>query len=88
MQFNRQRRAFITLVSGCAAMWPLAVRAQQPAMPVIGYLSPGLSDATRSACGLAQSAMGPFYCPNDKKVYLDTAFFQDLERRFHGCDGS
>ena len=42
--------------------------------------------ATRSACGLAQSAMGPFYCPNNQKVYLDTAFFQDLERRFHGCD--
>ena len=44
------------------------------------------SGATRSACGLAQSAMGPFYCPNDQKVYLDTAFFQDLERRFRGCD--
>jgi hypothetical protein len=44
------------------------------------------SDATRSACGFAQSAMGPFYCPNDRKVYLDTAFFQDLERRFRGCD--
>ena len=44
------------------------------------------SGATDSACGLAQSAMGPFYCPNDRKVYLDTSFFQDLERRFHGCD--
>lgn len=44
------------------------------------------SDATRSACGFAQSAMGPFYCPNDRKVYLDTAFFQALERRFRGCD--
>jgi predicted metalloprotease len=44
------------------------------------------SGATRSACGFAQSAMGPFYCPNDQKVYLDTSFFQDLERRFHGCD--
>src|SRR5215468_7471757 len=44
------------------------------------------SGATRSACGFAQSAMGPFYCPNDHKVYLDTAFFQDLERRFRGCD--
>ena len=44
------------------------------------------SGATRSACGIAQSAMGPFYCPNDQKVYLDTAFFQDLERRFRGCD--
>lgn len=46
------------------------------------------SGATVSACGLAQSAMGPFYCPNDQKVYLDTSFFQDLERRFHGCADS
>jgi predicted metalloprotease len=44
------------------------------------------SGATRSACGFAQSAMGPFYCPIDQKVYLDTAFFQDLERRFRGCE--
>jgi predicted metalloprotease len=53
------------------------------------YQAPTLvmfSGATRSACGFAQSAMGPFYCPNDQKVYLDTAFFQDLERRFRGCD--
>jgi len=53
------------------------------------YSAPTLvmfSGATRSACGLAQSAMGPFYCSNDQKVYLDTAFFQDLERRFRGCD--
>jgi predicted metalloprotease len=44
------------------------------------------SGATRSDCGAAQSAMGPFYCPNDHKVYLDTSFFQDLERRFRACD--
>jgi predicted metalloprotease len=44
------------------------------------------SGATRSGCGFAQSAMGPFYCPNDHKVYLDTSFFQDLERRFRACD--
>jgi uncharacterized protein len=44
------------------------------------------SGVTRSACGFAQSAMGPFYCPNDRKVYLDTSFFQDIERRFHACD--
>ena len=44
------------------------------------------SGATRSACGFAQAAMGPFYCPNDRKVYLDTSFFADLERRFRACD--
>jgi predicted metalloprotease len=44
------------------------------------------SEVTRSGCGFAQSAMGPFYCPLDRKVYLDTSFFRDLERRFHGCD--
>jgi uncharacterized protein len=53
------------------------------------YVPPTLvmySGATVSACGYAQSAMGPFYCPNDQKVYLDTSFFQDLERRFGGCN--
>ena len=44
------------------------------------------SGATQSACGFAQAAMGPFYCPVDQKVYLDTSFFQDLERRFRACD--
>ena len=53
------------------------------------YQAPTLvmfSDATRSVCGFAQSAVGPFYCPNDRKVYLDTSFFRDLERRFGACD--
>jgi uncharacterized protein len=43
------------------------------------------SGATPSACGTAQSAMGPFYCPNDRKVYLDTAFFREIEQQLHGC---
>jgi predicted metalloprotease len=40
------------------------------------------SDAVRSACGTAQSAVGPFYCPADQKVYLDLEFFRDLRERF------
>jgi predicted metalloprotease len=41
------------------------------------------TQATRSACGLGQAAMGPFYCPNDEKLYVDLAFYQDLRTRFH-----
>ena len=44
------------------------------------------SGATQSGCGFAQSAMGPFYCPNDQKVYLDTRFLEDLEQRVGACD--
>ncbi|HMN51125.1 MAG: neutral zinc metallopeptidase [Xanthobacteraceae bacterium] len=42
-------------------------------------------NATRSACGYAQSAMGPFYCPPEQAVYLDTSFFQDLQRKLGAC---
>jgi predicted metalloprotease len=45
------------------------------------------SRAVQSACGMAQSATGPFYCPNDQRIYMDTSFFQDIERRFRGCSG-
>ena len=38
--------------------------------------------AVRSACGLGQAAMGPFYCPGDQKVYIDLSFFRDLKNRF------
>jgi predicted metalloprotease len=39
-------------------------------------------DAVESGCGFAQSATGPFYCPQDGKVYLDLGFFSELDRRF------
>src|SRR6516164_4903933 len=39
-------------------------------------------------CGMAQSAMGPFYCPPDRTIFLDTSFFREVETRFHGCSGS
>lgn len=38
----------------------------------------------RSGCGTAQAAMGPFYCPEDRKVYLDLSFFQEMQRKLGG----
>jgi len=38
--------------------------------------------AVKSACGLGQAAMGPFYCPGDHKVYIDLSFYSDLKNRF------
>ncbi|MBL8790794.1 MAG: neutral zinc metallopeptidase [Rhizobiales bacterium] len=48
------------------------------------YPKPGLvlfSGFTQSACGMAQSAMGPFYCPRDKKIYIDLSFYQDMKSK-------
>src|SRR5438270_638450 len=41
------------------------------------------SESDQSGCGAAQSAMGPFYCPTDKNIYLDTQFFTELAQRFN-----
>ena len=41
------------------------------------------SDGIRSACGMGMSAMGPFYCPNDEKVYIDLSFYEELKNRFN-----
>jgi predicted metalloprotease len=58
-----------------------------PAQKGVAYSNVKLvlfNGATSSACGTAQSAMGPFYCPNDKKVYLDTSFFNDMQSKYGG----
>jgi len=51
----------------------------------VQYVEPTLvlfSEAVQSGCGMAQSGMGPFYCPLDQKVYVDMAFYNELETRF------
>ena len=40
-------------------------------------------DATESGCGYASSAIGPFYCPGDEKLYIDLSFYQELQERFN-----
>ncbi|BAY10548.1 KPN_02809 family neutral zinc metallopeptidase [Calothrix sp. NIES-2098] len=40
------------------------------------------TDAVESACGLTRSAVGPFYCPSDRKLYIDLSFYQDLKTRY------
>ncbi|MBD2497203.1 neutral zinc metallopeptidase [Nostoc sp. FACHB-280] len=50
------------------------------------YVEPKLvlySDAVESACGFARSAVGPFYCPQDQKVYIDLSFYRDLKNRYN-----
>jgi len=42
-----------------------------------------LKIGVESACGFAQAAVGPFYCPQDQKVYIDLSFYQDLRNRHH-----
>jgi uncharacterized protein len=51
----------------------------------VNYVEPTLvlfSGMTISECGMGQAAMGPFYCPDDRKVYIDTTFFDELTSRF------
>jgi predicted metalloprotease len=63
--------------------------AQAPAMGIT-YASPQINlftDSVDTGCGAATSAVGPFYCPPDQQIYLDTAFYDDLRTRFNATGG-
>ena len=81
---NDPMRNFLAHVMGqTEAVWTAVLPAQTgvryaPATLVI------YDGATRSGCGGARAAMGPFYCPLDKKVYLDTSFFRDMQTKYGG----
>ena len=58
-----------------------------PGQKGVKFVAPKLvmfDGATSSGCGQAESAMGPFYCPVDRKIYLDTSFFNEMQRKFGG----
>ena len=82
---NDDQRQFVAVVLGeTEDVWQEAFqkmgRTYQPPTLVL------YSEAVESACGMAGSAVGPFYCPSDHKVYLDLSFFEDLQTRF-GASG-
>ena len=58
-------------------VWRSQLEGYQPAEAIVIY-----DRATGTGCGMGQSAMGPFYCPADRKVYLDLSFWQELETKF------
>jgi len=82
---NDEQRQFVSVVlAETEDVWHDAFqkmgRTYQPPTLVL------FSEAVQSACGIAGSAVGPFYCPSDRKVYLDFSFFEDLKTRF-GASG-
>jgi len=68
-------------VNSIQQYWKQTVNGYTPARTQL------FSQATSTACGRATSAVGPFYCPGDRKVYLDLTFFNELEQKFGGSAG-
>lgn len=76
---NRECR-FVAYMNGLATFWPTQLDGATSAK-----MQP-FKGSVNTACGAATSAVGPFYCPADRLIYLDTDFFDDLQRRF-GAQG-
>ena len=78
---ENQAADFVKVVLGSTEdVWAQVLPASGPR-----YEPPKLvlfTDMVRSACGMTSAAVGPFYCPTDRQVYLDLAFFAELDRRF------
>ena len=71
------RRFMLQVLASTEDTWGRLLGGRYQPTTLVAY-----SQAYRSGCGAAESAMGPFYCPTDKKIYLDTDFFNELTRRF------
>ena len=82
----RDRALIGTVYHNIEASWA----AMLPAQTNTQYHNPTLvlyRGVTDSGCGAAQKATGPFYCPEDEKIYLDLTFFDELKTRFGGSNG-
>jgi uncharacterized protein len=80
-QLSDVQRVSLKVLGSTERRWQdiFAANGQQyPAPTLVFYSQNGMS-----GCGAAQSAMGPFYCPADRKIYLDTDFFREMETRFN-----
>ena len=77
---ERQDCRVVADVNSIQAYWKTAVRGYTPAKTVF------YTDSVQTGCGYASSQVGPFYCPADKKVYIDLGFFDELQSRF-GAEG-
>ena len=71
------RRFMLQGLGSTEDVWGQLLKGRYTPTTLVAY-----SRAYQSGCGAAQSAMGPFYCPTDKKIYLDTEFFNELSQRF------
>lgn len=69
-----------TVLADTEDVWKAIFRAEGGTYPEPHLVL--FSGSVRSACGFANAAAGPFYCPGDGKVYIDLSFFEDLRRRF------
>jgi len=80
-QVDPQQRDFVSAILGSTEKtWGdiFAANGRQYTDPTLDLFSGGV----RTACGLASTAVGPFYCAGDQKIYLDLSFFQELQDRF------
>lgn len=82
---ERQKVSFVKhVLFQTEQVWTDLFHTQLPSHPP--YRDPKLvlfTGRVKSACGLAEAAMGPFYCPGDQKVYIDLEFYDELKSRFH-----
>jgi predicted metalloprotease len=78
---DRQTKFVRTVLADTEDVWTELFRAQGSS-----YVRPKLvlfSGSIGTACGAGQSAVGPFYCPGDQKVYIDLSFYRLMQQRFH-----